>query len=936
MTKGILLYGFLLVLSLPTAPHATEDASPMSSGRQIDVLYFGGVDPNVDLRACELLERFLRTQPDLAVRKVTRHLIQAAGARLAGGNDLALFGSAPRITVLETGTAWYLVPGDASGDLATALHDTLRQWSSEREDVRLLGQDVLLPSDPVGEEPEVRGIGRLERGTFVPGEFWQPLVAYGYRLGSGERETTLVVVAKTFGGFSRLVPALRSLRAGSPFAVAVGTGAALPQNEAERAEALRGLSGLVEALVPSEHLLEQAPPATSVPFVAANILKGKTPLYPPLLVIERDEVRVCVIGLARVDHPERLQNLGLSVEPATISLASLEARATTECTLNVVVSELGDEEHRALVARYPWIDLLVGTRVADSPPYPREIFSQPSAEHRLNLSITGKITPGRSLGVVSFRFREAAIPSAILHTRHGLDTGVTAEAEFLDLDRRLSTLFSTSGRILLPDVHHLWPEHLFLEPGQLASFLGVAMFERTPSEVVLLPVPEGGTLPPGGLSAEQLATYYPAEDKLVSVSIPGSELKRLYDYVQRGNQHRPRYFLGGQQSRTLVTGLPIADATYYHLLTSSALLAELRAAYDQFTLERPEDRFRREGERFVPDPEGDPVSLHEALTSSLAAEVPEETIQRLEEGSTLPADQAVLQHLRDGLNGTADYDRVVYLVDVRNLRLDLADTSVERRESYANVRNAQVTANTQRAIGTLGEAYFLVDHAQASLKFGVLLDFSQVRLKETDGTTVENEQRDNGLLTGEGFYKWRTVEVFSTAYVLGPMLSLQYDTELRRNKATEGPALLPRERIGRLLTGLKLYDGALIKNFSAGLIMDLDYTGDHDDLEYGVFSLLNLTRAFSLPRYNIQYDLTLDTRWFAPSDQDTDDDLGLELLLRNQFKIPLLGYLSLTPMVDLFVFRGKLPATEHLGHNLTFGVALSYSRIIKPQFERWL
>lgn len=908
---------------------------------RLEIVYAGDASIGVDLGIMGLFEDFLSLEQDVALEAVTPHefffngnLIRRGPSREA---EDPCFATLPT-QLIETNDAFMGFVDDPAA--TERLFAYLQRQYNHTHYLTYLDRRSVIAAEP-GEGEMLPAMGSLVEPAVATTPVLQKSIAYSYRLRGAQRRC-FVLLGKPHGGFSRMIPTLKYLKGQHDQTIVLNNGFGLPSEKYLAERVLSAYRGLVDYLTPTEDSLYRysdtieaygEDPASGI--LAANVYKGDALAFKAYASRTIGDKRICVVGLTapRIKR----EDFAYEIRDPFGSIEALAKELQDQCDFRIAISNMDAPDNARLMASFPWIDVLVADSSQEYPPYPAEIFSQPNPSHKINAPLRGKLNGSRNIGVISLRSNDGRAFTAQVHKRISLDLMGLYDRTQASLDEAsFQDLVVGESDIILPDIQNVWTDQWSITRNDLYNLIASELFTSFNAEVVFLKTTPIDSYYIGPITARQLAKWLPNNDYIVTLFLTGSELKRLAQVLAKRNQRRDTFLALGINDDFLVDGNPLIESNQYKIAMTWVLYQDLvneELIPAVGILQAFEEQQGPKGPtgQYVESEHASQISLYQFALSALTRKITPVADSSLQREFTFPES---LEYLRKAYSKSLDYNRVVYTIDVKSVSLDAANTAIANNAGYDNTRNALVTANNQKVVGGRAEAYMQVDFQDFYLKAGTNTDVSRVKIRNPDGTSVENEQRDNLLLITEAFNKLLTTTWFNTAFTLGPFASFQYDSEVYRNKDSAGTGLLPREHIFRLISGVKLYDGDLIKNFSLGGIVDADYTlPTNENIEYGATSTLELSKIIPVPLTSLVYTLKLDSKYFLPSSKDTSDDLGIEFSASNRVLIPFFKAISLEPFVDIFYFRGKLASNDHFGHNVSAGVALTYAKTFKPQFE---
>jgi hypothetical protein len=268
-----------------------------------------------------------------------------------------------------------------------------------------------------------------------------------------------------FGGFSRRERLLERLRAEGPLLhldagelLLKGDTTTRSEDRARRAEALLRLShdvgvdawvpGPTDLLALGLDGLLGLDPATSPPAISATWRRGGAALLPPTRVIERDGLRVGLIGLSGAPADRRAAPDLELFDPVAATRAALEA-LPADLDLIVAIGSLGDEAAERVARLEPGPGLVLSTRglAVDDPKRPLRADGRPGA------LIVESPDRGRYVQEIQLRLGSTAGEPVVLTqdpqrwrdwqtARHSAEPGAAADARA----QALQTAVEAEGR----------------------------------------------------------------------------------------------------------------------------------------------------------------------------------------------------------------------------------------------------------------------------------------------------------------------------------------------------------------------------------------------------------------------------------------------------------------------------------------------------------
>jgi hypothetical protein len=160
----------------------------------------------------------------------------------------------------------------------------------------------------------------------------------------------------------------------------------------------------------------------------------------------------------------------------------------------------------------------------------------------------------------------------------------------------------------------------------------------------------------------------------------------------------------------------------------------------------------------------------------------------------------------------------------------------------------------------------------------------------------------------------------------GPSLGFQYDGEF---EAAPG---LRRKNVYSAFPGVEFFDGTVVKSLSTSGIVKRDLSRDPPNTQTG----LRLRTLFSAPVGKLSGAKVQGEVWnnyFFLTKQDRDQDLRMEGDANVKLIVPVYKHLSVSPYLDYYWFQ--LKTRNEWGYSFMMGVTIGFSRLWKPQYERF-
>lgn len=785
------------------------------------------------------------------------------------------------------------------------------------------------------------GFRALAVGARPPSGSWSWTFAMRYGLLVDGKKVLVTVIGKPYGGFSGVLPALARRRGDikEPALLVNLGGIGLPvQYRVDAGIVLRMMldAGLrITAIAPNDFenawdaLLmssREGPEAGRAILLASN-LKAKDPAATnPLRRFHVETVGGIKVGfisvLARTTGVILARrNLPWTVEDpiAAARAAVAELRFGEKVDLVVAVSHLSTEED-ALLNQVPGIDLVLGDSSGEVTTRRRTIVELTDWSREQHYRPVLKTRPSSfAYGEIAVEFRPAAGRWELARVEEvpaEISPYPERDPAMAAFEERVYGYFDMVRRPVLPDPRALWP--LAKKPKMTYSsseFWNVAaqvVRRKTGAEVALLRVNWLNSNAAGEVTESFASTWFDSPERLVRLRLDGRSLRSLqsrvlYDKPPVADESRRRYASevwlaqAGLDEKGLVHGLPVRDDELYELVTTEDVMRKtdalpaLKAAAD--VREEPSTL--------------DQVVMPWLIERHAAALV------------STRAQTAYISEVRSMTEGAAP-ERPVWRLHLRELSAQFSNTQLHNEGPFNQVKDARIQAVSQvqgQGTARLFSEFYL---RRWRWDVGTTARYGKVILKPRGAPALENKTQDQFLLETELRHQTWRFERKARGYSAGPFLNASYDTEFTP-PVTPG---VPIRRFFSVKPGMKVFEGARLKDLHAAAVVQTDYSMPLRKTVYGFET--GLEWLGTLPRSKATLRTKATYLQFAPNQRDTLSDLRRQLELSAKLGVPLVGNLKLSPFADFYLFDSKLLAER--GYNLVFGVSLEFSQLWKPVY----
>ncbi|MBU0552171.1 hypothetical protein KJ940_11825 [Myxococcota bacterium] len=621
--------------------------------------------------------------------------------------------------------------------------------------------------------------------------------------------------------------------------------------------------------------------------------------------INQGGLRILIIGLIDPDlsPADRLRGFGARAltDPATAVKAAIEAAKAQGGRPDLIIGfgRLPPARRAALKALD--LDLLLAD--FDSAPQTAERLESHRDPHpRLSAPPLSLIAPGSTrLGVAWIT----------LERRGGRFVAIDAQSEALPvlcdalepdpiLLERIQGVrqaaYEAAQIPLLPDLSRaLAVVYPATPPGEVSvedwrRLLSALLRRLARAELALLPKLPLAWPINGPINRLEAAANLDLPDDAVILDLTAAQLKALIAAPLLSELHSAG--LSFKDQAPLILGRPIDDRARYRVVLPSGVVDQPRfGALFLPSVVTAHRAFSGGPLSLEEDPSGAPRKLRDLLLSALASPT---TVDQL------PAllDPAPIKPSR-------------WLIDLRELAFETHNyTRYGPRAPYANVRETRVTGLESVSVAARGDVALRRESLAVDWINRLTGEYAETRYEEApdqetaDALKAATELQINawGLLGGV------------------PYGDIAYITELTPTERN------PRKRQLEGGAGL-VWRGEHLREIKLGGIAARDLSSAAASPEIGLLARLDFKRTLGAMTVFVEGD---GRYFFADVTRDTDEDLGMILKLRGGLDVPLIGGLGVGLFIDLFAYRGQIPATHDPGASALTGVRLKYDRLFKP------
>lgn len=782
--------------------------------------------------------------------------------------------------------------------------------------------DILL-----GRTPEGKTFRVLAPGGREPENAWSPTLAMRYAVSGPEGAYVLSEFCLPMGlrGFSRSVKDQVTAGKKDNILIGVGMGGLLAEFiklPLERRLEYYSAIGM-EAAAPGNSDIKAlwewtlargtaAPEGVPALFCSNADIKDKklAALIRPYYIRELAGVRTAFVSLIP-SGPVDLSRMGGA--PVTIRDPFREAglpalvrrlRTVEKARLVVAVSHLDNEDLGRLMS-VPGLDIVIGPKTWEKAGARRErveLAGWDLGARELPALLVARNADG--IGKIGLEFAEGGALKAATSEPVPYDRNDSIYyADHAALKGRLVKYFLGSGDALLPDMRRLYPEQRGRDRYFSSEFFALAaavIKEHEGAEIAFLKImPLPGSLP-GDVNSSMVETWLEPDEPLVRARIPGALITALRKSMEitasssgdDDKYSRQVYYAeAGLDKSGKIGGLPLKDAEFYLAAFPESFLRE-QGKYPALKAIRGLETGRGTVKAVVT----------ERLLSAREAAAPgawEESVRSLVEKRAPAGPQ--------------------WRFNLRNLSLQLSNTSVAGNRNFSKVSESKATAKDQTLLKGSARAYSEFYSGRYRLDNGVAADYYRSTVWPAGKAKVVTENVDQLLFENELRYSMFNYKGLLGAAVLGPFANAAYDTELTLNSGR------PMRKVLRGKGGIKLFEGAILQELYAAGIVERKYTYSPARNKYGLETGFRL--AMLIPGTAMTFNADGSYRNYSRSVYDTVSDLKRRLEINSRFSTKFYGDILISPFINYYAATGTV--FSGTATNLMTGVSFEYSRLFK-------
>lgn len=259
----------------------------------------------------------------------------------------------------------------------------------------------------------------------------------------------------------------------------------------------------------------------------------------------------------------------------------------------------------------------------------------------------------------------------------------------------------------------------------------------------------------------------------------------------------------------------------------------------------------------------------------------------------------------------AEEPQLGWTAELKKAGIELSTTQIKNSEEYKSSPNSELSGDSETV--TKGILDFSLTDRQEHFKWenNLFAEYGKTKLKPHDSPNITNETADKILLSTDYAQKvWRSWEAD-----IGPFANLAYQTEFEPNEDA------PRTKIVRGMTGIKMFDGPIIKNAYAALVGEYDFTYSDEKTTKWAYEL-GLKATYQL-REGINCNLDTYFRDYFAYSSYNPRDFEYEWSTKADMMVDVYKGLQIGPYIQYF--QAKDRGSHKYGSSTIIGVAGAFS-----------
>ena len=638
--------------------------------------------------------------------------------------------------------------------------------------------------------------------------------------------------------------------------------------------------------------------------LSANVCDSlQQPVLPPYQILDRQGVRIAVVGLSDPVMAETVAERNLQgtelVEPEQ-AMTTLETELQGRYDLLIVLTHLNFNQNLQLSRACKKIDLIIGRPDENAP---REYARIGYGGQRKRTIIIQAPANAKAVGHLSFRWHDGVMFDITMVEENLLAPTLAGPgiSNMSELEKKYDILcqqrfgHGADEKVALVD-------SAAFEKEIVRQYLA-AMLKSTHSEIALI---NRGyfrfyPLPDGKLTIRDVDRFGWSNDHLCIMRLRGSTLKSLQQKSEAlpPDSKRRLYFMS-VQNHTLddnaswtVHSKDLLDEEEYAVVTNQ-FLSTGADGYDEFRERRfIKSRFKG-GLRIVSDRQGREILVNELFLKFLVAD------------STRDLRDTAARFARDRYLNKPLWRLVIQQIDLgmSNKRVQTSEAYQFSPESRINEQlSGSHTYNLQMNVGITRESR----NIQWQNALWAVYSNTTVKPKDSEPLTAQ-----------ESNLEWTQLADFANLTrprLLNPFASLRFDSDVDFNQRD-------------LFTSLGMKVGT-----SGDAELRIAAISKWNAITRSTSNGLEMNGAYNKELLGISNEGWLRMRFLSGKDDAMPEQERYSVEWRNSFKIPISENMSFIPQLELFYYKGQ--EVPDVARNVQISFSLSYSRIWKFQYQKF-
>ena len=776
---------------------------------------------------------------------------------------------------------------------------------------------ALLTREPIGGGEILHTLSVLDPAR-VRHPQWRASLAFVYRFSFQGRTHTAFFLFRTQGGEGRVAAAIARLRGEGPllalnrgeifaYGATVTTGTAAGSRfEAMGVDAAAVGAGELSRIDDLDAYRAERRDA-EIPFLSANLVYSSEPAksyFPPYRIFRASGAKVAVLGLTdpaweRYLPPKYAERFRLTDPVAAATRWAPQLRQ--EADFVVALTNLPPAQNGRLLREVPGLDVIAG----NSHPFETStaLPSNTVRDEQRGPFDPALLVSGDAptvLTEISLSRRGEAVDAVERHLL--LDDSLPDLDGFVKFKAEGFGVFVDSRAPVLPASRRLYSERGRLGPPRLQArdfwnLIASLIADRSGAEAAFVPVFAIQERTTGDFSEDLVREWFSLRDRVEVFELPGSALAGLVAEVRRqeGGGSPPGGLplaLGGVGEGNTIHGVPIDPRGVYRVAATDRLLA----ANGQYPGLKP----RR----------------HETPAGDLQKVALEELRARADAGWDA-------RRYRPLLLGRPVTTSGLWTLNFRDLSLRVSNTKVVNDPAFSGVSNARVNGFDELLIGGVSKTDLEYRSSLFKWTNAFEAEYSRSRLRPPGRAEILNTPRNRSSVLTVGTWKIGTFPWKPIARSFGPSMGAQYEGDIERLP------LQRRRHIASIYPGVEFFNGTVLQSLEVSGNLRRDWTPRTPINKYGFRTRALLSRSIGAVRVQGEFD----ANYFIRTPADTRQDLRLELKSVLKVHLPIWKDLTVSPFIDFYYFMLKVRPIS--GYSTITGFSLNFSRLWKPQYEKF-